>query len=115
MSDDSSKEKNGLALWLAAADCDASKVEELLSMGANVNASLGKGFTPLLRAALKGHLEVCKLLLACDQCNQRATQRGSLKIHIDSKHKGIKYNCNQCDDKATVKYTLKMHIGVESI
>ena len=69
MSDDSSQEKNGLALVRAAYAGDASKVAELLSMAANVNASLGKGFTPLLRAALKGHLEVCKLLLACDQCN----------------------------------------------
>ena len=40
------------------------KVEELLSMGANVNASLSNGFTPLVGAALGGHLEVCKLMLS---------------------------------------------------
>ena len=40
------------------------KVEELLSMGANVNASLSNGFTPLVGAALGGHPDVCKLLLS---------------------------------------------------
>ena len=39
------------------------KVAELLSMGANVNASLG-GFTPLTAAATRGHIDVCKLLLS---------------------------------------------------
>ena len=39
------------------------KVAELLSAGADVNASLG-GFTALCAAALRGHLEVCKLLLS---------------------------------------------------
>ena len=37
------------------------KMAELLSKGANVNASLG-GFTLLIAAATKGHLDVCKLL-----------------------------------------------------
>ena len=36
-------------------------------------------------------------------------------IHIDSKHKGIKYNCDQCDYKATEKRTLKMHIESKHI
>ena len=40
------------------------KVAELLSLGANVNASLDDVFKPLLGAALNGHLEVCKLLLS---------------------------------------------------
>ena len=63
MSDDSSQEYYDLALWLAAAKGDASKVEELLSMGADVNASW-KGGTALTSAADGGHLEVCKLLLS---------------------------------------------------
>ena len=51
MSDDSSQEKNGLALVRAAYAGDASKVAELLSVGANLNGSLDDGFTPLLNAA----------------------------------------------------------------
>ena len=39
------------------------KVAEVLSMGADVNASLA-GFTALTIAATKGHLDVCELLLS---------------------------------------------------
>ena len=40
------------------------KLAELLCMGANVNTSLSNGFTPLLRAALHGQTDVCKMLLS---------------------------------------------------
>ena len=52
-----------LQLIKEANEGNVSKVAELLSLGANVNASLDNGFTPLIIAALKGHLDVCKLLL----------------------------------------------------
>ena len=38
-------------LWKEASEGNVRKVAELLSMGADVNANLGDGFTPLLRAA----------------------------------------------------------------
>ena len=38
-----------------------------------------------------------------------------MKIHIDLKHKGIKYNCDQCDYKATEKRTFKMRIESKHI
>ena len=50
MSDDSSQEENGFALVRAAAKGDASKMAELLSMGVNLNGSIGDGFTPLFNA-----------------------------------------------------------------
>ena len=39
----------------------------------------------------------------------RAAQKGSMKTHLDSKHKGIKYNCDQCDFKASAAGWLKRH------
>ena len=62
-SDDGSQERNDLAMVRAADDGDARKMEELLSVGANVSTSW-KGLTALTIAAEKGHLEVCKLLLS---------------------------------------------------
>ena len=47
----------------AAADGSVSKVKELLSAGADVNASDQDGETALMRAAEHGHSEIVKLLL----------------------------------------------------
>ena len=42
----------------------------------------------------------------CDQCDYKATRKGSLVIHIKSKHNGVKFPSNQCDNKATVRSPL---------
>ena len=69
----SPKSRMGAALIVqAAADGDASKVEMLLSQGARVDAR-DQGFTPLLIAALRGHTEVCKLLLETGKANVKET------------------------------------------
>ena len=60
------------ALYNAAAADDARKVEELLSQGARVDAR-EQGWTPLLVAALRGHTEVCKLLLETGKANVKET------------------------------------------
>ena len=52
-----------LQLIKEANEGNVRKMAELLSMAANVNASLGR-FTPLTLAATRGHLDVCKLLLS---------------------------------------------------
>ena len=39
-----------------------------------------------------------------------ATTAGSLKIHVESKHEGVRYPCNQCEYAATQPGVLKIHI-----
>ena len=34
---------------------------------------------------------------------------GSLKEHVESIHEGVRYPCDQCDYKATQKGSLKRH------
>ena len=31
----------------------------------------------------------------CEQCESSFTKKGSLMLHIQSKHEGVKYACNQ--------------------
>ena len=47
----------------------------------------------------------------CDQCEYSASDYSYLKKHIDSKHKGLKYNCGQCEFVATSRNSLKHHNG----
>ena len=52
------------ALVLAAENGSASISEALLNAGANPNAAVGAGQTPLMAAARTGSLETVRLLLA---------------------------------------------------
>ena len=45
----------------------------------------------------------------CDQCDYSATENGNLKKHKKFKHQGVKYPCDQCDYSATVLSSLKRH------
>ena len=56
--------RSNIQLHKEAFEGNVRKVAELLSMGADVNASLSNGSTPLVGAALGGHPDVCKLLLS---------------------------------------------------
>ena len=38
---------------------------------------------------------------SCDQCDYKATRKGSLKTHIQSVHEKVRYSCNQCDHQAS--------------
>ena len=46
----------------------------------------------------------------CDQCEYAATQKTSLKRHIESVHCKITYPCDYCEYVATQKSALKRHI-----
>ena len=47
----------------------------------------------------------------CSECDKQYAGPEGLKYHVQSVHKGIRYNCNQCDDKMfTSKCQLKRHI-----
>ena len=56
-------------------------INELLSMGANINAMCDEGFTPLMRAAFHGAAEKVDHLLACGAVNSAA--------HADSGSKAM--------------------------
>ena len=49
-------------------------------------------------------------IFTCEQCQNQFTTKGSLKIHIQSKHDGIKYACNHCEYQGTTQGNLKIHI-----
>jgi len=49
-------------------------------------------------------------IFTCDQCQNQFKTKGSLKIHIQAKHDGIKYACNQCDHQSTRQDYLRVHI-----
>ena len=72
MAGNSSKETLDRALVQTASRGDASKVAELLSQGARVEAK-EQGFTPLLVAVQFGHTEVCQLLLDKGKANIEET------------------------------------------
>ena len=45
----------------------------------------------------------------CQQCSYRATTQGDLKRHTLSVHEGVKYSCKDCDYLATTRGDLKNH------
>ena len=47
---------------------------------------------------------------SCDQCDYKATHKGSLKRHIESVHGDKQYPCDKCDYKTAWKGNLKTHI-----
>ena len=49
-------------------------------------------------------------MFECDQCDSKYKQKKHLKIHIQSKHEGVKYACNQCEYQVTKQSSLKNHI-----
>ena len=51
-----------------------------------------------------------KIKKKCQYCEYKATQKSSLKTHIQSIHERITYQCQYCEFKATQKSSLKTHI-----
>ncbi|MEW6351666.1 MAG: ankyrin repeat domain-containing protein [Thermodesulfobacteriota bacterium] len=65
-------------LWIAALTGDTQELQRFIDAGADVNARDGQGWTPLMNAAQKGHVEAVKLLLdkganpAAERCGRSA-------------------------------------------
>ena len=49
--------------------------------------------------------------LFCQQCDYSCKKSQQLKIHIEAKHEGKRYNCPQCDKEYQYLYDLKKHIN----
>ena len=49
----------------------------------------------------------------CHLCEIKTVSKGSLKMHIESIHDGIRYECGQCDYMATKQGNLKRHKQVK--
>jgi len=45
----------------------------------------------------------------CPKCGRRFTQLGSLRIHVNSIHDGVKFPCSSCPYQATTRHSLKTH------
>ena len=46
-------------------------------------------------------------MYGCDQCGYKATPRGHLRMHKQSRHEGVRCNCDQCDYESTNQWSLK--------
>ena len=55
-------------------------------------------------------LELAHVRYRCDECDYKATTKGSFFRHIKSRHEGVTFPCDQCDYKATEKASLLKHI-----
>ena len=57
-------------------------------------------------------LDVAGRLYTCMECGRRFTQKGNLKRHVMSVHKGDRpFACNQCDATFGTKRNLSRHIS----
>ena len=45
----------------------------------------------------------------CRQCDYENSALYNLRLHVESKHEGVRYPCNQCDYKATREVHLRRH------
>ena len=51
-------------------------------------------------------------LFDCEECEQKFTQKASLKKHIDSIHKKTKHSCDICDQTFTSEHHMKEHRNI---
>lgn len=79
------------ALFRAAAHGRLDLTWELISMGANVNATSNNGFTPLHRASEHGHIAVVKFLLSKGANVNAKSEDGNtpLSLALRNRHKDI--------------------------
>jgi hypothetical protein len=60
---------------------DLNRVQQLANEGANLDATLQRGETPLIVAALEGHTEVIEFLIARGAIAQARNDRGFTALH----------------------------------
>ncbi|RZF43290.1 hypothetical protein LSTR_LSTR001551 [Laodelphax striatellus] len=67
------------------------------------------------KGTLRAHMDSCHkgMRFHCSDCGKKFSSRSCLKLHVDSLHKGLKYDCNVCGKSFTQKGHLNIH--VESI
>ena len=58
---------------------------------------------------LYNHIQSVHIKYPCNQCDYKASQKVSLKLHVQAKHEGIKYCCNQCDYQSAHQSSLNRH------
>ena len=46
----------------------------------------------------------------CDECEKNYTTKGALKFHIETTHRGLRFNCHLCPDVLSNKQALERHI-----
>ena len=83
------------------------------SKGSNIKCDQCSKKLPSQRN-LKIHLAVkhgCRIF-SCTECDYKTSYRkDSVRTHIESAHKGIRYYCKSCDYKGTTKANLRDHIN----
>ena len=64
---------------------------------------------------LKSHYETIHLKMStrnmCPTCNKVLSSHGRLKVHMRSKHGGVKeFDCDKCEKKFSLRASLKQHV-----
>ena len=65
------------------------------------------------RGNLQRHIQSKHFKFSCNQCIYQATEMNHLQTHIKSQHEGVKYPCNQCDYRAKTREILRSHISAK--
>jgi hypothetical protein len=73
-------------------------------------AELDEGTTTAEEQDLEPSLDESKRKFSCNNCDYKATQSGSLKVHVMAIHQGIRFPCQVCDYKGTTKGNTKNHM-----
>ena len=61
-------------------------------------------------AITKQNLSTLGAHFTCSQCDYKVTQKGNIKVHVESFHELVGYPCRQCDYEVTQKGNLKVHV-----
>ena len=51
--------------------------------------------------------------IKCDVCETEFKTHLGLKIHIEAKHKGVRFSCEECEFQTSYKTSLKLHIDAK--
>jgi len=88
------------------------KVEDCKTDQENMNDTLPR-ITQIKSDVISSEDFASKRKYKCDECDYAATQSSSLKVHVESKHRGIRYPCQLCSYKGTTKGNTKVHMKVK--
>ena len=102
-------------LYRACNDNDLRAVTALLAKGVNVNASSADGFTALIIAASKGHVEILKILLNAGADTSIQNEHGATALHYAAQNGHVEILKALLDAGADVNIKCELYAGTALI